>query len=385
MPAVVCARKGPWRSVLELRETRPEPSASAMRSPPAPTQLDLAVAAAGVAFPDVLTVEGKHVRPLGQTPLVAGREVAGRVTAVGADAARAGFRVGDWVMADSVNGGWADTARVEMSTAHKFDPSRVDPRAAAGFALNYGTSYHALVHQGELKRGETLLVLGASGGVGSAAVEIGKALGAVVVACASSPDKLDICRRLGADHVVDYRSPAKMREEVERVTGGRAATKAQERGGVDVVFDPVGGAWSEPAMRLLRFGGRFLVLGFASGSDQPKSAIPRVPLNLALLNERKICGVLFGTWRANNPDLDREAVRDLLRMMDRGDLRPHVESFPVARWRDAVDALMGRRVVGKVVLAFDVAEEVGVAGRPVAGGRAASPGVASDAPGPPRL
>ena len=354
MPALTCTGAGPWRTSLELRASRPS-EREREREPLPRDGVAVRVYAAGVAFPDVLTVEGKHVRPLGRTPRVMGREVAGRVEAVGADVAR--FRPGEWVMGDADNGAWADTAVLRESEAFAFDPARFDPRAAAGFVLNYGTSGHALKHQAELRRGEVLLVLGAAGGVGSAAVEIGKALGAVVIACASSPDKLDACRRLGADHVVDYRDPDAMRAAVERITGGRAATSPAERGGVDVVFDAVGGKWSEPAMRLLRFGGRFLVLGFASGSDTPKTAIPKIPLNLALLNERRICGVLYGTWKANYPEQCRELVRWLLDLVADGKLRPIVDSFPVDKWRDAIEALMGRKVVGKVVLTF--AEEWG--------------------------
>ena len=183
----------------------------------------------------------------------------------------------------------AEYALVPTPNAYKV-PEGVDPSLVAGFEVNYGTAYHGLVDIAKMKEGETVLVLGASGGVGLAAVDLCKALGAKVVACASTSGKLAVCKKAGADVLINY------------VEGGggnfkKALKEAGVYGDIDIVWDPVGGKFTEPAVRSLAFGGRLVVVGFASGGANPKSAIPKLPLNLALLNEREILGCLWGGWK----------------------------------------------------------------------------------------
>ena len=315
-------------------------------------QVLVRVSAAGLAFPDLLTAEDRHVHPLGKLPRIMGREIAGVVIKLGLGVSK--LKLGDWVFGSSVSGAWASFAVVAENEVQLFTPSpRFNPTIAAGFSLNYGTSFHAVVHQAQLGPGETILILGAAGGIGLAAIDIAKALGATVIACASSQDKLKVCKDAGADFVVDYTSPDSMRSQVEKITGGKAATSPLEKGGVDVVFDCVGGEWTEKALRLVRFGGRFLVLGFASGSNNPKSSIPSVPFNLILLNERKVLGVLYGTWRKLNPRAEQSAMETMIGWMEKGILKPLVRVYPLDEYKQAMDDLMGRRSVGKLVFDFE--------------------------------
>jgi NADPH2:quinone reductase len=348
--ALVVHKKGPWRESIVLERDWPMPMN------PAVGHVTVRVVAAGLAFPDLLTAEDKHVHPLGKLPRTMGRELAGVVVKVGLGVTQ--LKLGDWVFGSSVTGAWASYAMVAEQEVHKFTPSAsLHPRVVAGFAMNYGTSWHALVHQAAVKAGDVVLILGAAGGIGLAAIDIAKALGATVIACGSSMAKLETCRQAGADYLVDYTDPDKMRTEVEKITQGKAAVNLSEPGGVDVVFDAVGGQWSERGLRLLRFGGRFLVLGFASGSSTPKDAIPRVPLNLVLLNERKVLGVLYGTWKKNNPAADRAAIETMLALMEKGILRPLVKAFPLEQFKVAAEDLMNRRSVGKLV--FEIAPSGG--------------------------
>jgi NADPH2:quinone reductase len=206
---------------------------------------------------------------------------------------------------------------------------------AAGFVLTYGTSYHALVDRAKLSANETLLVLGAAGGVGLAAVELGKAIGAHVIAAASSAAKLELCREHGADHLIDY-GTQNLRERIQECTN---------RGGVDVVFDPVGGAYSEPALRSLRFGGRLLVVGFAAGE------IPKLPLNLALLGERGILGVLWGEWTRRDPGGYSRNLRILGEWYRAGRLTPAItERVDLAGAIGALKRMVDRQVSGKIIV-----------------------------------
>ena len=330
----------PWKQTLKLVSNRPSKDRINLEK----GEVRVKVMASGLAFPDVLTAENKHVRPLGKVPKVMGKELAGIVVETTSDK----FKVGDWVFGETVQGAWAESSILIEDEAHKFDPSKIDFKVAASLALNYGTVYHALVHVAQLKKGETLLVLGAGGGVGLGAVELGKALGATVIACASSQEKLDLCKSAGADHLINY-TKTKFTDEVERITGGKAARDFTSKGGIDVVFDPVGGSFSEAAIRQLRFGGRHLVIGFASGSDNPKSSIPKVPLNLALLNERKILGVIYGTWRALHFVENRAMIGELLKMAEKGLIKPKVQAYPLKDYAKAIEQLMGRQASGKIV------------------------------------
>jgi len=192
-----------------------------------------------------------------------------------------------------------------------------------------------------MKAGERLLVLGASGGVGASAIDLGKALGATVIACASTEEKLEFCKAAGADHLINYEKDD-LRAELKKI---------KMDGRVDVVYDPVGGRWSEPALRSMGWGGRYLVVGFAAGGEVPKNAIPSLPLNLALLNERQILGVLWGMWKARDGNKgNAQNIATMMKMVQEGRLKPVVSRvYPLeGSFREACDDIMGRRVMGKV-------------------------------------
>lgn len=209
--------------------------------------------------------------------------------------------------------------------------------------INYGTTYHALVDIAALKEGETVLVLGASGGVGMAAIDIAKALGATVIACASSAGKLAACKDAGADLLVNY-TEGDFRKSIK--------TSIQELGveGIDVVYDPVGGQFAEPSMRSLAWGGRYLVVGFAAGGTTPAKAIPKMPLNLALLSERKILGVFWGAWKMlDNNETNSQNIAKMMTMIQEGKLKPVVSQvFPLQDYKGAFKALAARKVIGKI-------------------------------------
>jgi NADPH2:quinone reductase len=214
----------------------------------------------------------------------------------------------------------------------------MDFAVASAFVLAYGTSDHALRDRGALRAGETLLVLGAAGGVGLAAIEIGKAVGARVIACASSDDKLALCREHGADDTIDY-STGDLRERVKALTGGA---------GADVVYDPVGGAYTEPALRSIAWRGRLLVVGFAAGE------IPRIPLNLALLKGCAIVGVFWGEFTRREPKAFADSFAQLARWYGEGRLKPHISArFPLARAAEGIGMLAQRRGMGKVVIEIE--------------------------------
>lgn len=298
------------------------------------------VLAAGLAFPDILTVGGKHIsKP--PTPFVPGGEICGRVTAVGEGVQD--LKVGDHVFGGSNTGGIAEEAEMFARGVYSL-PQGVDPIVAAGFELNYGTTWHGIVDLGDLQAGQTLLVLGASGGVGAAAVDIGKALGARVVACASSEEKLNFCKSAGADILINYEKDD-LRAELK---------KLGLDGKIDVVYDPVGGRWAEPAMRSLGWAGRYLVVGFAAGGETPKDAIPKLPLNLALLNERKILGVFWGAWKDQDKNRgNAKNINTMMEMVRDGKLKPEVSKvydMETSSFHEACEAIMGRKVLGKVCM-----------------------------------
>lgn len=297
------------------------------------------VVTCGLAFPDILVVEGKHMMSR-EPPFSPASEIAGEVVAVG-EGAEDEFAVGNRVFGNALSGGLAPFAIMSATSAFKI-PDGVSTSIAAGLELNYGTVYHGLKDLCRLKSGEKLLVLGASGGVGMAAVDIGQALGAEVIACASTSAKLAACREAGASSCINY------------VTAGDGDFKAALKqagvyGDIDVVLDPVGGRWSEPSMRALGWGGRFLVVGFASGGATPKAAIPKIPLNLALLNEREVIGCFWGMWKARNPQANRRNIEEVLELVRSGRLRPLVsQTYPVGKFREAFEAMMTRKVLGKI-------------------------------------
>jgi NADPH:quinone reductase len=322
MKAILCKQFGaPETLVLE-----DVPSLS-----PLDDEVIVNVKAAGVNFPDTLIIQGKYqFKP--QMPFSPGGEVAGVVARVGASVTH--VKPGDAVIAFTGWGGYAEEARAKAAQVMPMPPGTPFPLAAS-FVLAYGTSYHALKDRAMLQAGETLLVLGAAGGVGLAACEIGKAMGARVIAAASSDDKLAICKRHGADEVINY-AEGNLREKIDAIVGKR---------GVDVVYDPVGGDFSEPAIRAMAWKGRYLVVGFAAGE------IPKIPLNLTLLKGSSLMGVFWGSFLKNEPKLAEQNLRELVGMIMGGKLKPLIsKSYPLERAADALNDMMARKVVGKVVI-----------------------------------
>ncbi len=322
MKAVLCKQFGPPESLVV--EELPSPSAG-------PGEVVVRVRAASLNFPDVLIIQNKYqFKP--PLPFSPGSEMAGEVKAVGEGVK--GYKPGDRVIAFTTYGAFAEEVKVEAGRLVPM-PEGMDFESAAAFLLTYGTSDHALRDRAQLKAGETLLVLGAAGGVGLAAIEIGKALGARVIACASSADKLEVCRAHGADELVDY-AREDLRERIKVLTAGK---------GVDVVYDAVGGPYSEPALRSCAWRGRFLVVGFAAGD------IPKIPLNLALLKGCSIVGVFWGDFARREPKAFAESIAQLGDWFRAGKLKPHVsQTFPLAQAVDALKLMAGRKVKGKVVL-----------------------------------
>jgi NADPH2:quinone reductase len=291
----------------------------------------VSVKAASVNFPDVLIIQNKYqFKP--PLPFSPGSELAGVVKEVG-EGVKA-FRPGDKVIAFTTYGAFAEEVKTDAARLLPL-PEGMDFPSGAAFLLTYGTSDHALRDRAALKAGETLLVLGAAGGVGLAAVEIGKALGARVIACASTDDKLAVCKEHGADATINY-AAEDLRERIKALTDGR---------GVDVVYDAVGGAYTEAAFRSIAWRGRLLVVGFAAGD------IPKLPLNLALLKGAAVVGVFWGDFARREPKQFAESVRQLGAWYREGKLRPHVsQTLPLAQAAEALKLMAARKVKGKLVL-----------------------------------
>lgn len=322
MKAVLCKAYGlPGSLVIE---DVPSPKAKA-------GEVVVSVKACGVNFPDTLIIQGKYqFKP--ELPFSPGGEVAGVVKEVGEGVTR--VKAGDRVIAFNTWGGFAEEMVVEADRTIQM-PSAMDFVPASAFVLTYGTSYHALKDRADIKAGETLLVLGASGGVGLAAIQIGKAMGARVIAAASSDQKLKICRDNGADETINY-GTEDLRGRIKALTGGK---------GVDVVYDPVGGPYSEPALRDMAWNGRFLVVGFAAGE------IPKVALNLTLLKGCSIVGVFWGSFTRNEPEHNRENNWELMAMYAAGQVKPHIHAvYPLEKAAEALNEMINKRVAGKVVL-----------------------------------
>ncbi len=322
MKAVLCKEWGmPAKLVVE---DVPSPK-------PASGQVVVSVKACGVNFPDTLIIQGKYqFKP--EMPFSPGGEVAGVVKEVGEGVTR--VKPGDRVIAFNTWGGFAEEMLVDADRTTPM-PASMDFVRASAFVLTYGTSYHALKDRADIKAGETMLVLGAAGGVGLAAIQLGKAMGARVIAAASSDEKLKVCRDNGADDVINY-AAEDLRARVKAITAGK---------GLDVVYDPVGGPYSEPALRDMAWKGRFLVVGFAAGD------IPKVPLNLILLKGCSIVGVFWGAFTRNEPEHNRENNWDLMAMYAAGKIRPHIHAaYPLDRAAEALNEVLNKRVTGKVVL-----------------------------------
>jgi len=303
----------------------PEPKAGEVR---------VAIRAASLNFPDLLIVQNKYqMKPA--LPFVPGSEYAGTIEAVGEGVSH--LKVGDAVAAFGGTGGFGSHAVVNAALVMPL-PAGFPFDDAAAFILTYGTTHHALVDRAAMKSGETLLVLGAAGGVGTAAIQIGKVLGARVIAAASSDEKCELCRSLGADATINY-AKANIRDELKQLTGGN---------GPDVVYDPVGGDLAEPVFRSIAWRGRYLVVGFAQG------AIPALPLNLALLKGASIVGVFWGDFARREPHAHAQALAELARWYAEGKVKPVIDRRLPMRELPAAYALMGSRTVrGKLVMNND--------------------------------
>jgi NADPH:quinone reductase len=322
MKAVVCEKYGPPDSLIVKDLPSPRPGAG---------EVVVSVKAASVNFPDVLIIENKYqFKP--PLPFSPGSELSGVVKEVGEGVSA--WRPGDRVLAFTTYGAFAEEAKMEATRLARL-PAKMSFEQGAAFVLTYGTSDHALRDRAALAAGETLLVLGAAGGVGIAAIEIGKALGARVIACASSDEKLAVCREHGADATINY-AAEDLRERIKALTDGR---------GPDVVYDPVGGVYTEAAFRSIAWRGRLLVVGFAAGD------IPKLPLNLALLKGASVVGVFWGDFARREPKQFAESLKQIAAWYEAGKLRPHVsQTFPLVQAAEALKLMAARKVKGKVVL-----------------------------------
>ncbi len=322
MKAVVCKAWG-LPDTLVVEEL-PDPQ-------PGPGQVALQIMAAGVNFPDVLIIQGKYqAKP--ELPFTPGSELSGVVSAVGEGVVS--FKEGDKVIAFTNHGAFAQKIVVPAHSLMHMPPG-MDFDTAAAITLTYGTSHHAVVDRAGLKAGETMLVLGAAGGVGLAAIEIGKALGARVIAAASTDEKLAVCRAHGADATINY-STEDLREAIKAATDGK---------GPDVIYDPVGGIYAEPAFRSIGWRGRYLVVGFANGE------IPKLPLNLTLLKGASLVGVFWGEFAKREPKANMGAMRELMGWLAEGKIKPLISGrYALADTGKALGDMAARKVTGKVVI-----------------------------------
>ena len=322
MKAVLCKRFGLPESLVV--EDIPSPKVSSAR-------VIVSVKACGVNFPDTLMIQGKYqYQP--DFPFSPGAEIAGVVKDVGSGVT--GIAVGDRVFAFIRSGGFSEEVSVPADKIFHI-PDKMDFKIASGFIMTYGTSYYALKHRAQLKSGETLLVLGAAGGVGLAAVELGKIMGAQVIASASTDDKLMVCKKSGADELINY-STQDFRSVISKITNGK---------GVDIVCDPVGGEITEKALRCTGWKGRYMVMGFASGK------IPRIALNLPLLKGNSVIGVFWSDFIRREKEIYICVLQDLISWFLQGKLDPLVSKvYPLEQANLALEDIMQRRVTGKIVL-----------------------------------
>ena len=322
MRAVLCKELGMPESLVLEEVSSLNPGAG---------QVLISVQACGVNFPDTLIIQGKYqYKP--DLPFSPGGEISGVVKQVGSDVDS--LQIGDRVIAFSTWGGFAEELVVDQNRTVIIS-DKMDYERASAFVLTYGTSYHALKDRAHLREGETLLVLGASGGVGLSAIQLGKAMGAKVIAAASNAEKLSVCQENGADHLINY-AQDDLRQSVKEITEGR---------GVDVIYDPVGGSFSEKALRDMRWGGRFLVVGFAAGE------IPKVPLNIPLLKGCSVLGVFWGEFTKREPEANKQNNKELMNLFDQGKISPHLHRvYPLEKAGEALNELLQKRVIGKVVL-----------------------------------
>ena len=321
MRAILCKELGPADKLVIEDVPSPQVSGDGVK---------VKVKAAGLNFPDTLIIEGKYqIKP--ELPFSPGGEMAGEIIEVGPDVKN--LKPGMRVMGLTGYGSFAEEMVIGESRVIPV-PDGMKDETAAAFSMVYGTSYHALKQRANIQPGETLLVLGASGGVGLAAVELGKAMGAKVIAAASSDDKLQVAKEAGADDLINYTD-----EDLKE------ALKSHYPQGIDVIYDPVGDRFTEPALRNMAWNGRFLIVGFAAGE------IPKIPANLTLLKGCSVVGVFWGAFTAKEPKAHIQNVKELMQLFADGKINPRVsEVFPFEQYEDALAALSSRRAKGKVVL-----------------------------------
>ena len=321
MRAILCKELGPANTLVIDDIPSPEPGKG---------QVKVRVKAAGLNFPDTLIIEGKYqIKP--ELPFSPGGEMAGEVLAVGEGVQR--FKPGQRVMGLTGYGAFAEEILVPENQLIPV-PDGMNDHTAAAFSMVYGTSYHALKQRANIQPGETLLVLGASGGVGLAAVELGKAMGATVIAAASSAEKLAVAKEAGADDLINYAE-----EDL------KDALKQRYPKGVDVIYDPVGDKFTEAAIRNMAWNGRLLIVGFAAGD------IPKIPANLALLKGCSIIGVFWGAFTQKEPQTNIQNIMELMQLFNQGKINPRISQvFPFEDYEQALAALTSRTAKGKVVL-----------------------------------
>ena len=322
MKAIQCQKHGPPSDLVFTEVSLDKPSEK---------EVLISIKACSLNFPDTLIIQGKYqFKP--DLPFTPGSDIAGVVKAVGASVKH--LKVGDEVFGFTMTGGFAQEAIVSAKNIFP-KPPNMDFPIAASFLLAYGTSYHALKDRARLKSGETLVVLGASGGVGLAAIELGKVLGARVIAAASTDEKLDVCKAHGADEVINY-SKEDLKNRIKELTDGK---------GADVIYDPVGGNYSESALRAIGWEGRYLVVGFAAGD------IPKIPLNLALLKGCQIVGVFWGVFATKDPKANMVNSMELMQFFTEGKLNPRIHAtYPLKDTPIALQEMMDRKVKGKSVI-----------------------------------
>lgn len=325
MKAILCNELGPPSNLTYADVPDPVPAAN---------EVLINVKACGMNFPDTLIIQGLYqFKP--DLPFSPGSDVAGVVEAVGADVTS--VKPGDEVIAMTGWGGFAEQIAADAKVVFP-KPHGMSMVNAASFLMAYGTSYYALNNRAQLKAGETLVVLGASGGVGLTAVELGKLMGAKVIACASSAEKLAVCQEYGADAVINY-SEEDLKNRIKELTDGK---------GTDVIYDPVGGAYAEPALRGIGWEGRYLVIGFAAGD------IPKIPLNLALLKGCQIVGVFWGAFAQREPKQNMQDTMQLIQWFNEGKLNPHIHAtYPLVDAPQALEEMMARKVRGKAVIVME--------------------------------
>jgi NADPH2:quinone reductase len=322
MKAVLCKSFGPVENLV----IEDIPTLHALDD-----EVIIEVKACGLNFPDTLIIQGKYqFKP--EFPFSPGGEISGIIKEIGTAVTH--LKIGDRVMYGAVFGGFAQEVKAKATNVFNI-PSVLDDITAASSMLTYGTSYHALVNRANIQKGETLLVLGAAGGVGTAAIQIAKNLGVMIIAAASTDEKLQFCKKNGADYLINY-TTEDLKTKVKELTNGK---------GVDVIYDPVGDKFAEPALRAIAWKGRYLVVGFAAGE------IPKIPLNLVLLKGCQIVGVFWGAFVKNEPQQNAQNLQTIIQWFAEGTLKAQIHgSYSLETVKDAMYAMINKEVKGKIVL-----------------------------------